>query len=211
MDIKELKDPKSKMKGSFENKIGEVVKAGSAEFTAQCYKLGEAPPLGCLVKTQGKPGDIYGVVYDVETQSLEPGRRVVARGEKLESKDEVFAANPQLSRLLATDFRVLVVGQAEGKRWHYYLPPQSAAIHNFVYICGPEEIRGFTQSFDFLSLLVNARIMVPVDEVVGSCLRYASLTHMDPDAFLIKAGKELARLLSRDINRLNSLLKRLKR
>ncbi len=210
MDIKETRDQKSKVKASIENRIGEVIKAGSAEYTAQCYKLDEAPPLGCLVKTQGKPGDIYGVVYDVETQSLDPGRRVVARGEKLESKDEVFAANPQLSRLLATDFKVLVVGQAEGKSWHYYLPPRSASIHSFVYACEPEEVRGFTRSLDFLSLLVNARILVPVDEVAGSCLRYASLTHTDPHEFLVKAGKELARLLSNDINRLNSLLKRLR-
>jgi len=208
MDIEKSKTPK--IKNNLGKRVGEVIKAASAEFTAQCYKLDEAPPLGCLVKTQSKPGDIYGVVYDVETQSLEPGRRVVARGEKLESKDEVFAANPQLSRLLATDFKVLVVGQAEGRGWHYYLPPRSASIHSFVYACTPEEVRGFTQSLDFLSLLVNARILVPVDEVVGSCLRYAGLTYTDPDEFLVKAGKELARLLSNDINRLNSLLKRLR-
>jgi len=210
MDIEQTKGQKPKAKHDTEKRVGEVIKAGSAEFIAQCYQLDEAPPLGCLVKTQGKPGHIYGVVYDVETQSLEPGRRVVARGEKLDSKDEVFAANPQLSRLLATDFKVLVVGQVDGKKQRYYLPPTSAAIHSFVYICQTEEVRSFTESLDFLSLLLYSRIMVPVDEVVASCLRHASLTHPDVDAFLVKAGKELARVLSNDINRLNSLLKRLK-
>ncbi len=210
MDIEQAKSQKPKTKNHSERRIGEVIKASSAEFAAQCYKLDEAPPLGCLVKTEGKPGEIYGVVYDVETQSLEPGRRVVARGEKLDSKDEVFAANPQLSRLLSTDFKVMVVGEVEGKSRHYYLPPTPAAIHSFVYVCQPEEVRGFTESLDFLSLLINAKILVPVDEVIASCLRNASLTHPDSNAFLVKAGKELARMLSNDINRLNSVLKRLR-
>jgi hypothetical protein len=192
------------------SKIGEVIEASSAEFTAQCYKLHQAPPLGSLVKTQDKLGDIYGVIYNVETHSLEPGRRVVARGENLEAEEEIFKANPQLSRLLTTDFRVLVVGHVEGKSWHHYLPPKPASIHSFVYTCQLEEVRAFTRSLDFLSLIVNARIPVPVDEVAGACLRYASQAHQDPNAFLVKAGKELACMLSSDVKRLNSLLKRLK-
>jgi hypothetical protein len=63
---------------------------------------------------------------------------------------------------------------------------------------------------DFLGLLVDARLPVSIDEVIAACLRYASQTHPDPQAFLIKAGKELAYLLSSDTRRLNSLLKRLK-
>jgi hypothetical protein len=192
------------------SKIGEVIEASSAEFTAQCYKLHQAPPLGSLVKTQDKLGDIYGVIYNVETHSLEPGRRVVARGENLEAEEEIFKANPQLLRLLTTDFRVLVVGHVEGKSWHHYLPPKPASIHSFVYTCELEEVKAFTQSLDFLSLIVNARIPVPVDEVAGACLRYASQAHQDPNAFLVKAGKELACMLSSDVKRLNSLLKRLK-
>jgi hypothetical protein len=210
MDIEQIKNQKPKVKDGNGSKIGEVVEAGSAEFTAQCYKLDQAPPLGSLVKTQDKLGEIYGVVYNVETHSLEPGRRVVARGENMEAEEEIFAANPQLSRLLTTDFRVLVVGHVEGKSWHHYLPPKSASIHSFVYTCRLEEVRAFTQTLDFLSLIVNARIPVPVDEVAGACLRYASRAHRDPNAFLVKAGKELACMLSRDVNRLNSLLKRLK-
>lgn len=210
MDMKQIKDQKSKVKNGFGKKIGEVVEASSAEFVAQCYKLDQAPPLGSLVKTLDKLGEIYGVVYNVETHSLEPGRRVVARGENLEAEEEIFTANPQLARLLTTDFKILVVGHVEGKTWHQYLPPKNASIHGFVYTCHIEEVRTFTQSLDFLSLVVNAKIPVPVDEVIGACLRNASKAHDDPNAFLVKAGKELARLLSGDVNRLNSLLKRIK-
>ena len=210
MDIKQIKDQKPKVKDGFGSKIGEVIEVSSAEFAAQCYKLDQPPSLGSLVKALHRTDEIYGVVYNMETHSFEPGRRVIARGENLEAEEEIFKANPQLSRLLTTDFRVLVVGYAEGRSRHQYLPPKSASIHSFVYICQPEEIRAFMQSLDFLSLILNARIPIPVDEVAGACLRYASQVHPDPNAFLVKAGKELARMLSGDVQRLNSLLKRLK-
>jgi hypothetical protein len=192
-------------------KIGEVIETSSAEFRAQCYKLDQSPALGGLVKTVDKNGEIYGVVYNVVTHGLEPGRRVVARGENLKNEDDIFRANPQLSRLLTTDFAVLIVGYVQGKRYYHFLPPKSASIHNFVYTCQAEEVRAFTQSLDFLGLLLNARIVVPVDEVIGACLRFASQSHSDPNDFLVKAGKELAWMLSGDVQRLNSILKRLKR
>jgi hypothetical protein len=192
------------------NKIAEVIEAGSAEFTAQCYRLGQAPPLGSLVKTQDKLGEIYGVVYNVETHSLEPGRRVVARGENMKAEGDIFRANPQLVRLLSTDFKVMVVGHRQGDGLYQYLPPKPAPIHSFVYTCQLEEVRAFTQSLDFLSLLAGAGLPIPVDEVIAACLRYSSQAHSDPQAFLIKAGKELACLLSGDVIRLNSLLKRLR-
>jgi len=199
-----------KLKMDMASKIAEVIEASSAEFTAQCYKLDQSPPLGSLVKTQDELGEIYGVVYNVETHSLDPGRRVIARGENLESNEDIFKVNPQLARLLSTDFKVMVVGHVQGKSLYHYLPPKPASIHSFVCTCRLEEVRAFTQSLDFLNLLVDVRLSVPVDEVTAACLRYASQAHSDPQGFLVKAGKELACLLGSDTRRLNSLLKRLK-
>jgi hypothetical protein len=191
-------------------RVAEVIEASSAEFTAQCYKLDEAPPLGSLVKTKDKHLEIHGVVYNVETRSLDPGRRVVARGENMKSEEEIFQANPQLARLLSTDFKVLVVGYAQGKSLYHYLPPKPVSIHGFVYTCRLEEVMAFTQSLDFLSLLVDVRLPMPVDEVTAACLRCASQAHPDPQAFLVRAGKELACMLGGDARRLNSLLKRIR-
>ena len=191
-------------------RVAEVIEASSAEFVAQCYQLEEAPPLGSLVKTKDKLCEIYGIVYNVETHSLDPGRRVVARGEGMETEEEIFRANPQLAKLLATDFKALVVGHRQGDGLYHYLPPKPAPIHGFVYICQLEEVELFAQSLDFLSLLVDARLSISVDEVIAACLRYASRAYPDSEAFLIKAGREMARLLSSDVQRLNSVLKRLR-
>src|SRR4030042_4162687 len=190
-------------------KIGEVIEATTSGFTAQCYHLNQAPSLGSLVKITNLPLEIYAIVHNIETHSLEIGRRPIARGEKEETEQAIFDANPQLTRLLCTDFSALVVGDRQESNILHYLPPKPAYIHNFVYICPREEVKDFTSSLNFLSLLISASLPVPTDEVIAACLRYSSQAHADPQAFLVRAGKELAMLLSGQAKRLNSILKRL--
>ncbi len=191
-------------------KIGEVIEASSNQFVAQCYQLHQPPPLGSLVKTPEGLREIYGIVYNAATHSLEPGRRPIARGEGIREED-VFQANPQLAKLLTTDFGALVVGYREGEKLFHHLPPRPACIHSFVYLCPLEEVREFSQSFDFLSLLVEMNIAIPVDEVIAASLRYFSQAYVDGRAFLVRAGRELAVLLGGELKRLNYILKRLKR
>ena len=92
-------------------RVGEVVGANSSSFLGQCYRLYDAPPLGCLVRTSSP--EIYGVVCRVSTEPLDPGRPILARGEDAESEDEVFRENPQLERLLTSRFETLIVGHQD--------------------------------------------------------------------------------------------------
>ena len=62
---------------------------------------------------------------------------------------------------------------------------------------------------DFLPILLSTRAGA-VDEIVSACLRQASCAHNDKHVFLVKAGKELAVLLSGDLNRLNAILRRIR-
>jgi hypothetical protein len=190
-------------------RIGEVIEASTGEFSAQCYQLNQAPPLGSLVKVRSMPLEIYAVVYNIENHSLELGRRPIARGEHEETEEGIFQTNPQLSKLLCTDFNALVLGHRQAGDIAHWLPAKPAYIHSFAYICSSDEVRDFTQCLDFLSLLIAADLCTPVDEVIAACLRYSSHAHHDPHAFLVGAGKELAALLSGDLRRLNSILRKL--
>jgi hypothetical protein len=192
-----------------EQKIAEVIETSNQEFLAQCHELEGVPPLGSMVRTRGKDCDIYGIVYYSATHSIEPGRRIIARGHNAVSDEDVFKANPQLARLLCSDFKALVIGYLSDGAIRQYLPPTPAPVYAFVYMSSDDEVRQFTQSLNFLNLLLDSRLPVATDEVIAAFLRYASRTHPSPQDFLIKAGKELAWLLSNDIRRLDSILKRL--
>lgn len=192
------------------SKIGEVIEARTTDFTAQCYELYELPPLGSLVKTREQGIEIYGVVAGAATTSFEPGRRPVARGKDEASEEAIYQANPQLLKLLKSEFSVLVVGHREEGRLRHYLPPKPARIHGFVYPCSPEEVRDFSRSFGFLSILVNTRLPVATDEIIAAALRQISRAYGEPYPFLVAAGKELAILLASDFSQLKAILGRLK-
>ena len=191
-------------------RVGEVVEASTTDFVAQCYELYQSPPLGSLVKTRDEPVDLYGIVHSATTISVDPGRRPIARGRDETSEEEIYRSNPQLSKLLRSEFAVLVVGHRQDDKLYHYLPPKPARIHAFVYLCPPEEVKAFSQSFDFLNILINAHLSVSADELIAACLRQMSQVHEDRHAFLMAAGKELATSLSGQFGQLKAILGRIK-
>ena len=95
------------------------------------------------------------------------------------------------------------------KACRHYLPPRPPRVHSFVHLCEADEMRGFTHSFDYLPMLLAANT-ASGDEAIAACLRQASSAHEDPRAFLVRAGKELALLLGGELNRLNTILRRIR-
>ena len=191
-------------------RVGEVIEASTTEFTAQCYELYQLPPLGSLAKTREGELELYGVVYNATTSSLEPGRRPIARGKDEKNEDEIYRSSPQLLKLLKSEFGALVVGHKQGDKIYHYLPPRPARIHGFVYLCPPEEVRSFSSSFGFLNILTGSNLSVPAEELTAACLRYISQAYKDRRRFLVAAGRELASLLSGQLNRLQAILERIK-
>jgi hypothetical protein len=122
--------------------------------------------------------------------------------------EAIYSRNPQLGRLLSTEFRSVVVGHTADGRLNRYVAPLPPKIHDMVYPCDVEETREFSGSLHFLSLLLSVQVGSP-DDVVAAFLRGVSRSHADPRAFLVGAGRELASLLGGDLQRLNGILRRL--
>ncbi|MBI4310341.1 MAG: hypothetical protein HY681_01060 [Chloroflexi bacterium] len=212
--------------------LAEVIATASAQFTAQCYELYGAPPLGALVRAgEDAPVPIrpahtgsatpihsahagsatYAVVCNVVTEGVDPSRKPVARGQGLPDEASVYRDNPQLPKLLRTSLQAAIVGWRDASgSVRYGLPPSPPRIHAFVHACAPEEVCAFTQRLDFLPLLLssanNEGGPALTDQVAAAFLRQAASAHPDPQAFLVGAGRQLARLLARDAQRLQPIL-----
>ena len=189
-------------------RIGEVVEATSQVFTAQCFELFKAPPLGSLVKTGGELRETLAIVCEIGTKAIDPSRIFTARGRDAASEEEIYRDHPQLNQILRTDFEAVVVGHYDEVALRQYLPPLPAKVHSFVYVCQDDEVHKFVHSLDFLSMVTNGQVPNQ-DEVLGAFLRAASRSHEDPEAFLLKSGKALATLLAKDVTRLSNILKRI--
>jgi len=187
-------------------RVGEVVEAKTAEFTAQCYRLDGAPPFGSLVRASDGRVDIYGLVCEVSSGSVDAGRRLSARGADEPDEEALFEHNPELSALLRTELSAMVVGYREVDRIVQRLPPHPPRLHGFVHRCDPAELRQFGQRLDFLTTLL-AGGSGSSDELVAAALRQLAAVQGDERAYLVAAGKRLASLLGGDVQRLGAILR----
>jgi hypothetical protein len=190
--------------------IGQVVQADIAGFTAG-WPLHQTPPLGSLLKVE-EAGTIYAVICNARTESID-GRPPVARLSGEADLESYLEKHPHLRHLLQTTCDAVVVGHEDtdarsGAQVRHYLPSAPAPLFAPVHVCSAEETARFSQSLDFLNLLLAAP--AHSDEMTAACLRRAAAAHDDARSFLVRAGKELARLLGAEPQRLTSILRRVR-
>ncbi len=188
--------------------VGEVIGSSNTEFIAQSHLLYESPPFGAFVRVDARDEVVYGVVFAAYTHSLEPNRLAVAYHR---SELELRAEQPQIFELLKTKFEAAIVGYKGKEVVESRLPPKPPRIHAFVYELTPVEVKRVTADLGFLRLLLagaKAPNRAPLDELVAAALRHAVAAHGGDRAFLVAAGKELARLLKDDYETLSSTLRR---
>jgi hypothetical protein len=169
------------------------------------FETGPAPP-----PNDDAPLTLYGVVFHAETGALEPGRPLTAFGL---DEDALRREQPQIYELLATRFSAALVAHAGADgAVRPYLPPRPPRPHARVFVCDDAETIALTERLDYLRpLLLNAGdpgLSLPGDELVAALLRRAWRARSGDEAFLVRAGRELAALLPRDYDRLRALVNR---
>lgn len=196
-------------------RIGEIVEASTTYFIAATYELLAAPPFGALVRatTRDQTMAVYGLVYDIHTGSREPGGRAIVRGRTYSGHnlydDEIYRAHPDLGEVLQTEFAALTVGYTVNGRLLQRLPPQPPPVHYSVYPCEASELVLFGEQLDFLRTVLLAP-GVPSDELLAAAVRVIAQARRDGPAYLVRVGRELARLLKEDYDRLTALLHRIR-
>jgi hypothetical protein len=187
--------------------VGKVISSSNARFAVGCRLLrSQVPSFGALVKA--KAGDeitILGLIRDVQLLDDPLVRQVAVLAEE---RPELIA--DQYKRLLPIEVHVQVVGYRCGERWCYWLPPQPPMSLVEIVTCPPGELVAFTERFDYFRLVLDSRDSL-ADELLAAHLRAAAQARGEsgPD-FLVQAGRELARLLALDLQRLDGLLRRIR-
>ena len=241
-------------------RVGEIVEASSRDLVAQSVRLHEAPAFGSLVRVPvsaadprsaesgehggalpaspggpAEPTELYAVVAETRTASLEAGGRPIARGHEGVLDAAIYRENPDLEHVLRTEFKALLVGfrvsasrpgfegaekrlssspalgGAEGGPIYQHVPPLPPPLHYSVYVCTAPEVVAFTERLDFLRTLLAAPPGL-ADELAAACVRAAATARGGAagDAYLLRVGRELAVLLRDDYDRLTAVLRRLR-
>lgn len=190
--------------------IGRVLRSSTVGFAGAC-RLPEpdVPTFGGYVcaAIQRGTAKVVGLVYNVNIDDDLFARQLAVA----DDLSETYIADQQQNRQVPVEFSVLAIGYQSATGYIQSLPPQPPVTLDPVYVCDAEEIRAFTAAFDFFRLVL-ATMEVPSDELLTAALRSAAAARPPAERrdFLIDAGRECARLLSRDLLRLDNLIRRLK-
>lgn len=196
-------------------RIGEIVAASTAAFTAQVLQSSEfapdldwkrVPPLGSLVRiaSESVPAQVLGVVCHVETTGLDGVHKPLALNL---SRQQLREQQPQIFDLLTTRFEALTVGYLEQGVFYQYYPAYPPQIHDFAHLCSDEELVRFTERLFCLRTLLQHP--ASSDEVIAAFLRQSHRARKREREFLIAAGRQLSGLLKDNYDRLASILQRL--
>jgi hypothetical protein len=189
-------------------KVGRIIRASSTRFAVGCQVLRpQVPAFGSLVKVPAMGVDqIYGLIHDVRMED-DPFVRQMA---VIDDAPVEARQDQRFNRQVPIDVSVLVVGYRQAGEIHHHLPPQPPLSLDEIHTCTAGELADFTERFDYFRLVLDNGDL-PADELLAANLRYAAAARDDDGkAFLVGAGRELARLLAMDLYRLDAILRRIR-
>ncbi len=190
--------------------IGRLLRSSTTGYVFGCsVPEPEVPLFGAFVKApaQRNQTDVIGLIYNITIEDDPFVRQMIATPDL----PEAYVEDQRVNRQVPIEVSVLAVGYRNGAGFQHSLPPQPPITLDRISQCSPAEVLEFTARLDYLRLIL-ASPEAPADELIAVSLRNAADLRPPEDRvfFLREAGKELARLLSRDLARLENLLRRIR-
>ncbi|HEY4721030.1 MAG TPA: hypothetical protein VII92_04235, partial [Anaerolineae bacterium] len=173
--------------------VGRVLRSSTGIFSVGTKVLPvDVPLFGAFVKA--KVSDrchAIGLVYDVVIEDDPLVRQLVAA-----DRPEYFA--DQQNRQVPIEISVLVVGHARDGKLYHSLPPQPPIALDQIVTCSYDEVVRFTNEFTYFRTVLDAQ-EARSDELLAASLRTAAEARGSSGRdFLVRAGRELSRLLAFD-------------
>jgi hypothetical protein len=187
--------------------VGEVIAVSTTHFEAQSYRLNEAPAYGSLVLTRSPEGlGHFALCAGTETGSIEPGRHPLAWGRPDDEEGDIYARQPQLAHVLRTTFACVLVGYCgpEGRPVQR-VPARPPRVHEQVWPASAALTRAFFADLSYLRFLLRAGV-ANVEDLMAASITHAYRANNCDRAFLVQAGRAVARLLAGDHVRLTAVL-----
>ncbi len=200
--------------------VGRLLRASNRGFTFGCRLAASDHPMwqtaaervefGALVRAPAQAGrtELYGLVYEIQVSDDGLARQLSVTDETLLSEPR---PDERHHRAAPNEVSVLTVGYRRDGALRYGPAPQPPLSLDAITTCAPEEVREFTARWDWLKLVLDTREVPADDLIVAALLLAAEAYHPEEQqAFLLQAGRELARLMPGDTTRLEAVLKRLR-
>jgi hypothetical protein len=190
--------------------IGRLLRSSTTGYVFGCsVPEPEVPLFGMFVKAPAQRGqtEVLGLIYNITIQDDPFVRQMIATPDL----PETYIQDQRANRQVPLEVSVVAVGYRSGGDYIQALPPQPPITLDRITACSDDEVCQFTKHHDYLRLILDNRD-APADQLIAACIQRASDCQppQDRDRFRREAGRELAKLLSRDLTRLEILLRHIR-
>ena len=186
--------------------FAEVIESSLIIWKAQSWHWDVFPAFGSLITIATPERTVFGLVYHIQTESLD-GNRTPFAYQKTE--EELKNQQPQIFEFLQTTFSCLTVGFLEHNKLLYQLAPEPPKIHAFVSHARTEETCQFFSDEQYLHLLFNAgHHIVTLDELLLAILKKRSELGLLNQEQIARFIETFSLLTSNDYRRLKLFLQR---
>lgn len=186
--------------------FAEIIESSLSGWTAQSWQWNRFPIFGSLVTVETQHRNLFGLVYQTQTGSMDPTRYPFPYQK---TEQELLAEQPQIFEFLKTTFMSMTVGYLEHGRMIYLLAPEPAHIHAFVSEASKEQSAEFFSSEQFLHLVFGAASQqINLDELLLTILRYQKTLGILTQERLKRYVETYALLIGNDYRRLKFFAQR---
>lgn len=189
--------------------LGRTLRSTTARFTFGAGHNSESlPAFGELVRAEAGNWVSYGLVYEVVIQDDPFVRQIVAASDELPAER---IEDMRQRRQVPVEITALAIAYGQGKEVFQRLPPHPPGALQPIFCCDAAERQlVLGEPFSYYHTVLNSA-NCPTEELLAASLRLAAASQLPGQerAFLLRAGRELARLLASDLPRLDAILRRL--
>ena len=186
--------------------FSEVIQSSLQTWTGQSWKWDFFPVFGSLITITTPTRTWFGLVYQVNTGSTDPGRTPFAYKK---TEKELLAEQPQIFEFLRTTFECLALGFMEQERIYYQTPPEPPKIHAFIHKSSTQLSKQFFSSSKYLPLLFASEQVRNKDELLLAMLREQKKLNILTEEKLYTIIQAISLLTGNDYRRLKILTGRI--
>jgi len=160
--------------------FGEVIESSLQTFLGQCWQWNKVPSFGSLVAIENKQRTLFGLVYQIQTGSMDPVRYPFPYKK---THEELMAEQPQIFEFLKTSFSCIALGYTHNNSIVYITAPEPPLIHSFIAPLAIAHYKNYFATDAYLHLLFNMSNHIScLDELLLALLQQqAQLKLLQPD------------------------------
>lgn len=149
---------------------GRLLRSNTRGCVVGCHVSQPAPAFGSMINIPTKNGKVFGLVYDIHIDDDGLVRQLAAVGSV---PDEVIFDN-RINRNVPVEMSIIFIGYSIDNKISHLLPPRPPLSLDEMYICGPEDLRNFTNAghFGYFRHIISEQD-IPAGELLSAHLQAA--------------------------------------